>query len=41
MSDEVPNFRDMADDIKTLWKDPGIQHCFSRSSEFQLYDNAE
>ena len=25
--------------IKTLWKDPGIQYCFSRANEFQLIDS--
>jgi len=31
----------IAKDIKTLWKDPGILQAFSRSSEFQLNDSTE
>jgi len=32
--------QEMASDVKTLWKDPGIQTAFKRSSEFQLNDSA-
>lgn len=31
---------DLAQDIKALWADPGIQQTFSRSAEFQLNDSA-
>jgi len=34
-------FQEASKYIKQLWKDPGIQHCFKRSSEFQLQDNCE
>ncbi|KAJ3218239.1 guanine nucleotide-binding protein subunit alpha [Dinochytrium kinnereticum] len=27
--------------IMTLWRDPGVQHCFSRSNEYQLMDSCE
>lgn len=26
--------------IAVLWKDPGVQECFSRSREYQLNDSA-
>lgn len=26
--------------MKSLWADPGVQHCFSRSREYQLNDSA-
>lgn len=26
--------------MKRLWKDPGVQLCFSRSREYQLNDSA-
>jgi len=32
--------QELADYIKTLWKDPGIQETFTRSAEFQLNDSA-
>jgi len=35
-----PLTAEMVDDIKALWKDPGIQEAFSRQSEFQLIDSA-
>ncbi|XP_015259786.1 PREDICTED: guanine nucleotide-binding protein G(i) subunit alpha-1-like [Cyprinodon variegatus] len=31
---------ELADAIKRLWKDGGIQECFSRSREYQLNDSA-
>ncbi|KAI8905859.1 guanine nucleotide-binding protein subunit alpha, partial [Gorgonomyces haynaldii] len=31
----------MADAIKSLWKDPGIRQCFSKAKEYQLIDSAE
>jgi guanine nucleotide-binding protein subunit alpha len=27
--------------IQELWKDSGVQHCYSRSREYQLNDSAE
>ncbi len=27
--------------MKRLWKDSGVQECFSRSREYQLNDSAE
>jgi hypothetical protein len=30
----------LAQDIKTLWKDEAIQKTFQRSNEFQLLDSA-
>ncbi|KAJ3107528.1 guanine nucleotide-binding protein subunit alpha [Phlyctochytrium planicorne] len=27
--------------IQTIWQDPGVQHCYSRSNEFQLMDSCE
>jgi len=35
------SFEEGAKYIKQLWKDPAIQHCYQRSSEFQLQDNCE
>jgi len=32
---------DMAAVMKRLWKDSGVQECFSRSREYQLNDSAE
>jgi len=32
--------KEIAQDIKILWTDPGIQKCYERSSEFQLIDCA-
>lgn len=31
---------ELAEVIKRLWKDPGIQACFERASEYQLNDSA-
>jgi len=31
---------ELAEYIKTLWKDPGVQETFTRSAEFQLNDSA-
>ncbi|XP_026533019.1 guanine nucleotide-binding protein G(t) subunit alpha-3-like [Notechis scutatus] len=31
---------ELAGIIKRLWKDPGIQACFERASEYQLNDSA-
>jgi len=31
---------DIASDIRTLWKDPGVQTAYARSNEFQLIDSA-
>ncbi|KAI9347168.1 guanine nucleotide binding protein, alpha subunit [Zopfochytrium polystomum] len=30
----------VVDAIKTIWADPGIRYCYSRSNEFQLIDSA-
>ncbi|KAI9349774.1 guanine nucleotide binding protein, alpha subunit, partial [Obelidium mucronatum] len=35
-SEEVD--QNVIDAIKAVWKDPGIQYCYSRSNEFQLID---
>jgi len=32
---------DMADLMKRLWKDDGVQQCFRRAREYQLNDSAE
>ncbi|XP_064633728.1 guanine nucleotide-binding protein G(i) subunit alpha [Lineus longissimus] len=32
--------QDLAEVMKRLWKDHGVQHCFSRSREYQLNDSA-
>jgi len=32
---------DFADHMKVLWKDEGVQKCFSRAREYQLNDSAE
>ncbi|KAI0224412.1 Guanine nucleotide-binding protein G(i) subunit alpha [Lamellibrachia satsuma] len=32
---------ELAQTMKRLWKDPGVQECFSRSREYQLNDSAE
>lgn len=39
-NDNWVNITDIKNDIKEIWQDQGIQECFQRSSEFQLYDNA-
>lgn len=31
---------ELAEIIKRLWRDPGIQACFERASEYQLNDSA-
>lgn len=30
-----------ADAIKSLWRDPGIQECYTRKREYQLSDSAK
>ena len=32
---------ELASVMKRLWKDSGVQECFSRSREYQLNDSAE
>jgi len=32
---------EMADAMKRLWKDAGVQECFGRAREYQLNDSAE
>ena len=32
---------EMADIMKRLWKDAGVQECFGRAREYQLNDSAE
>lgn len=32
---------ELTEAIEKLWQDPGVQECFSRSSEFQLNDSAK
>ncbi|KAH3703147.1 guanine nucleotide-binding protein G(s) subunit alpha-like [Dreissena polymorpha] len=32
---------DLLEDIETLWRDSGVQECFSRSYEYQLIDSAK
>jgi len=32
---------DLADMMKRLWKDSGVQECFKRAREYQLNDSAE
>jgi len=32
---------ELADIMKRLWKDAGVQECFSRAREYQLNDSAE
>jgi len=32
---------ELAQTMKRLWKDAGLQECFSRSREYQLNDSAE
>ena len=31
---------ELAEVIKRLWKDPGVQACFERAAEYQLYSSA-
>ena len=31
---------ELAEIIKRLWRDPGVQACFERASEYQLNDSA-
>jgi len=33
--------QDVAESIKLLWADAGIQECFERSREYQLNDSAK
>ena len=40
LADENTFGPELAKSITTLWKDAGIQECFSRSREYQLYDSA-
>lgn len=39
-ADEGEMSIDLSSVMKRLWKDPGVQHCFSRSREYQLNDSA-
>ena len=32
---------ELADHMKLLWKDEGVQKCFARAREYQLNDSAE
>ena len=32
---------DVAQAVRSLWRDPGVQECFSRSREYQLNDSAK
>jgi len=32
--------KDMAEIIRKLWQDPGVQECVSRAREYQLNDSA-
>ncbi|KAJ3301126.1 guanine nucleotide-binding protein subunit alpha [Blyttiomyces sp. JEL0837] len=36
--ENVPD--DVVAAIETVWKDPGVQYCFTRSNEYQLMDSA-
>ena len=40
-SDDGHMSSELAGIMKVLWRDPGIQECFSRSREYQLNDSAE
>lgn len=41
MSNRTCSFRfDLLQVMKRLWMDDGVQHCFSRSREYQLNDSA-
>lgn len=40
LSEETKIDHETAEQIKTLWSDPGIQNAYSRRNEFQLYDSA-
>ncbi|KAI8848760.1 guanine nucleotide binding protein, alpha subunit [Chytridium lagenaria] len=39
IGEEIPG--NVVQAIMTLWKDPGVQHCYTRSNEFQLMDSCE
>lgn len=41
MTPETPIAPDVANVMKRLWKDGGVQACFSRSREYQLNDSAQ
>jgi guanine nucleotide-binding protein G(i) subunit alpha len=38
-ADALP--RHVVDAVHGLWMDEGVQHCFSRSREYQLNDSAK
>jgi len=40
-TDEGELSPELAAIMKRLWKDSGVQECFSRSREYQLNDSAE
>lgn len=40
-ADEGDLSGELAAIMKRLWKDSGVQHCVSRSREYQLNDSAE
>jgi hypothetical protein len=40
-SDDEKVDKEVVSAIMTLWKDSGIQYCFSRSNEFHLLDNCD
>lgn len=41
-SEEYASFTsELANDVKVLWKDNGIQNTFAQSSKFQLIDSAQ
>ena len=39
-ADEGEMSQELAAVMKRLWRDYGVQHCFSRSREYQLNDSA-
>ena len=39
-ADEGEMSSELSSVMKRLWTDPGVQHCFSRSREYQLNDSA-
>src|SRR6185437_12698173 len=41
MTPETPITPDVANVMKRLWKDSGVQRCFSRAREYQLNDSAQ
>jgi len=40
MRDTEPFTDDVLNAMQNLWRDPGVQQCFSRSNEYQLNDSA-